>query len=41
MALKHRRKFVGIELKESYFRVAEDNLKHAEREGGAPLFANL
>ena len=41
VALKNGRKFVGIELKESYFRVAADNLKHAEREGGAPLFANL
>lgn len=42
-AIKFNRRFVGIELKESYYRVAIENLKEAERkskEHGMPLFAN-
>lgn len=31
-AIKMDRRFVGIELKRSYFKVAESNLRHAERE---------
>jgi len=39
-ALKFGRKFTGIELKESYYRVAAKNLQRAELErGNLPLFA--
>lgn len=36
-ALRHGRRFVGIELKPSYFRVAGRNLRAAERDAAAPL----
>lgn len=36
-ALKHGRKFVGVELKPSYFRVAARNLRAAELDADAPV----
>lgn len=39
MALKAGRKFVGVELKESYFRQAVRNLQDASQEIGSDLFA--
>jgi DNA modification methylase len=35
-ALRHGRRFVGIELKPSYYRVAVDNLRRAEAEAALP-----
>ena len=34
MAVKLRRRFVGVELKPEYFNIARQNLEHAEREQG-------
>lgn len=35
VALKLNRRYVGIELKRSYFDTAADNLRQAEQEAGA------
>lgn len=41
-AVKFKRKFIGIELKESYWRIAVKNLKQAEADRGElPLFSML
>jgi DNA modification methylase len=40
-ALKAERKFVGIELKESYYRTAVANLREAEQIGHGGLFARM
>jgi DNA modification methylase len=40
-ALRHGRRFVGIELKPSYFRVAARNLRAAERDASAPMLFDL
>jgi DNA modification methylase len=40
-ALRHGRQFIGIELKESYWRVAVENLKDAERAGGETDMVSL
>lgn len=41
VAIKQGRKFVGCELKESYWRTAADNLRHAVREHGTPALFDL
>jgi DNA modification methylase len=38
-SIKLGRKFIGIELKESYYKQAENNLKNAEKETGLSLFS--
>ena len=43
VAIRHNRRFIGCELKQSYFRVACENLRDAERrrnENDMPLFAD-
>lgn len=40
-ALRHGRRFVGIELKPSYFRVAGRNLRAAESDAAAPVLFDL
>lgn len=37
VALRHGRKFIGVELKESYWNIAKENLELAEREGPAQV----
>jgi DNA modification methylase len=39
VALEMGRKFIGVELKESYYRVAVDHLRRAEKTIGGGLFA--
>lgn len=40
-ALRHGRRFVGVELKPSYFRVAARNLRAAEQTSSAPMLFDL
>lgn len=40
-ALRHGRRFVGVELKPSYFRVASRNLRNAEASNEAPMLFGL
>lgn len=41
VSIKNGRKFVGIELKPSYWRVAAANLRQAERHGDLPMLTDL
>jgi hypothetical protein len=41
VSVKKKRKFIGTELKDGYFRIAADNLAHAENESATPSLVDL